>query len=83
MMIQRPLSVLTVFACLASSVSSAADEVSFSRDVLPLLSNNCFKCHGPDEANREAGLRLDRHEASLAKLESGHAAIVPGQRAES
>ena len=73
-----------VSVCLVPlQMASAGDDVNFSRDILPLLSDNCFKCHGPDEANREAGLRLDQHEASQAKLESGNLAIVPGRSAES
>ncbi|MCA9058612.1 MAG: DUF1549 domain-containing protein, partial [Planctomycetaceae bacterium] len=51
--------------------SVQGDEIDFSRDVLPLLSENCFACHGPDEQHRAADLRLDRHEDALA-------AIVPG-----
>lgn len=57
--------------------------VDFDREVLPLLSNNCFTCHGPDEANREAGLRLDLQEGAMAELDSGTAAVVPGDRAKS
>ena len=60
-------------------LAAAEPAIDFSRDVLPLLSENCFKCHGPDEANREAGLRLDKPEGATAKLDSGETAIVSGE----
>jgi len=62
------------------AVSSAADlPLSFNRDIRPILSDNCFGCHGPDSANRQAGLRLDVRDAAIAELESGTRAIVPGE----
>ena len=54
-------------------------KVDFNRDVIPVLSNNCFKCHGPDPDNRKAGLRLDIREVAIKPAESGSIAIVPGK----
>ncbi|MEL6253035.1 MAG: PSD1 and planctomycete cytochrome C domain-containing protein [Bacteroidota bacterium] len=52
--------------------------VDFNYHIRPLLSQNCFVCHGPDSSSREAGLRLDNIEGATALLESGNYAIVPG-----
>lgn len=51
--------------------------IDFDRDIRPILSNNCFTCHGPDERNRKADLRLDIKDAALADL-GGYRAIEPG-----
>src|SRR5882757_9375274 len=59
-----------------------AKDLDFNRDIRPILSNNCFACHGPDSAAREADLRLDREEDAKA-IRQGHAAIVPGKVEES
>jgi len=52
--------------------------IDFRRDVRPILSNHCFQCHGPDAANREAGLRLDLRAGVLGEDGQG-GIVVPGR----
>jgi hypothetical protein len=68
-------------ACAATNVVASSTEpaarISFNDHIRPILSENCFACHGPDSANRQAGLRLDEFEAATAELDSGLRAIIP------
>ena len=54
------------------------EDVDFNRDIRPILSENCFVCHGPDQNKREGGLRLDIREHATVASDSNSIAIVAG-----
>src|SRR5262245_52557240 len=59
-----------------------AAPVAFDRDIRPILSDQCYPCHGPDPARRKAGLRLDLESSARADRD-GRRAIIPGDSAAS
>ena len=61
----------------APQVAGVPDVVDFNFHVRPILSDRCFKCHGPDDRTRKAGLRLDTRDGPFTRLASGHTAVVP------
>src|SRR5687768_4002383 len=82
------------FACLLVSLASplphaiAAEQkteavLDYNKDIRPILSDNCYACHGPDETKVKAGLRLDRPEHAFKALKDGGFAFVAGKSAES
>jgi len=59
--VEKPLKRHLSIACLlaAAPLSQAAEKISYSREILPILSDKCFFCHGPDKEERKEDLRLD------------------------
>ncbi len=75
------LSCLMLMA-LHSSIGWVRCAVDFNREVRPILSDNCFQCHGPDEKARKGKFRLDTKEGAF-RIKDGKPAIIPGNSAES
>ncbi len=67
---------------LTLTAAHAGDPLQFNRDIRPILSDRCFKCHGPDKGARKSNLRLDQAADAYAERKKPHTyAIVPGQPA--
>jgi hypothetical protein len=78
----RDLFCLVVTTChlagAQASQTNAAPGVDFNRVIRPILSENCYKCHGPDDGARKSNLRFDRRTDALKPAKSGRIAIIPG-----
>ena len=66
-----------VFLAAMDLAAQTEPAVRFNRDIRPIMSDTCFKCHGP--GTREAGLRLDVRDEAVKAAESGETPIVPGK----
>ena len=83
MFVRRAALLLLIGWPCASTIAAPAGKINYDRQIRPILSNNCFKCHGPDGQERKAQLRFDTPDGPLAAGESGKKAVVPGKPLES
>lgn len=72
----------TAFLCLLYPAFVSGQTIDFGRDILPILSDKCLHCHGPDAGARKANLRLDTRDGAF-RLKKGKAVIIPGKADDS
>ena len=74
----KPIPLLLLLTAIAS-----AQEIDFNTQIKPLLSDRCYKCHGPDDNARVTDFRLDVEDVALGELDDGTQAIVKGDTKQS
>ena len=74
--------IVVLLQCFSAELCAEGAGIQFNQDIRPLLSANCFNCHGPDEESREADLRLDTQEGAFAERDETQA-LVAGKPEES
>jgi mono/diheme cytochrome c family protein len=74
----RPVGRLLLLWAATASLAAADKPIDFGREILPVLSEHCFHCHGPDAGARKGELRLDTREGAFLKNKEGYAAVVAG-----
>ncbi|NOY43437.1 MAG: DUF1553 domain-containing protein [Planctomycetes bacterium] len=77
------LSVLSWQATGIYGVETTSNAIDYVRDIRPILSDNCYVCHGPNAEDREGELRLDKQDSAFGESASGAFAVVAGKPAES
>src|SRR5215813_12001247 len=77
----RSVRTLVILVGLATAVSAA--DLTFNKDIRPILSDRCYACHGPDRNNRKANFRLDVEADAKADRGKGKFGIVPGHADQS
>ena len=62
--------------CAVATASDSATRIQFNRDIRPIISERCYTCHGPDQANRKTKMHFDTEEGAFTPLAGGGIAIA-------
>src|SRR5882672_10895020 len=79
----RFIAITSALAAILRAQAASPSAVQYNRDIRPIISENCFVCHGADSGSRKAKLRLDSFEEATAKHGDDPPVIIPGKPDES